>query len=58
MLCTEFRSTIENEQVALSLSDDLSNVHDRRENCAGERMETQEKKTRFSLSHDEGSKME
>ncbi|CAK9813080.1 GTPase-activating protein and VPS9 domain-containing protein 1 [Anthophora quadrimaculata] len=54
VLCTELdQSNIENGSVTLNLSDDISNVHDRRESCSVERIETQEKKTRFSLSHDE-----
>lgn len=51
----ELGPNTENGPVTLNLSDDISNVHDRRENCGVERIETQEKKTRFSLSHDEGT---
>ncbi|KAK1119373.1 hypothetical protein K0M31_013207 [Melipona bicolor] len=54
VLCTELQSNIDNHSVNLNLSDDISNVHDRQENCDVERTENQEKKTRFSLSHDEG----
>ncbi|KOC65886.1 GTPase-activating protein and VPS9 domain-containing protein 1 [Habropoda laboriosa] len=55
VLCTELdQSNMENGPVTLNLADDISNVHDRRESCSVERIETQEKKTRFSLSHDEG----
>ncbi|XP_076183626.1 GTPase activating protein and VPS9 domains 1 isoform X2 [Ptiloglossa arizonensis] len=54
VLCMELGPNTENGPVTLNLSDDISNVHDRRENCGVERIETQEKKTRFSLSHDEG----
>lgn len=54
MLCAELQCNMENGPVNLNLSDDISNVHDRQENCGVERTENQEKKTRFSLSHDEG----
>lgn len=54
VLCTELQSNMDNHSVNLNLSDDISNVHDRQENCDVERTENQEKKTRFSLSHDEG----
>lgn len=57
MLCTELQSNIDNGSVNLNLSDDISNVHDRQNNCGVERTESQEKKTRFSLSHDEGIKI-
>nr|XP_033321965.1 GTPase-activating protein and VPS9 domain-containing protein 1 [Megalopta genalis] len=53
VLCTELESNLENGSVTLNLSDAIRNVHDTRESCSGERIETQEKKTRFSLSHDE-----
>ncbi|XP_017887031.1 GTPase-activating protein and VPS9 domain-containing protein 1 isoform X1 [Ceratina calcarata] len=54
VLCTELGSNLENGPVTLNLeSDDISNIHDRRESCSVERIESQEKKTRFSLSHDE-----
>ncbi|XP_078044558.1 GTPase activating protein and VPS9 domains 1 [Augochlora pura] len=53
VLCTELESNMENGSVTLNLSDAIRNVHDTRESCSRERIETQEKKTRFSLSHDE-----
>ncbi|XP_043577726.1 GTPase-activating protein and VPS9 domain-containing protein 1 isoform X1 [Bombus pyrosoma] len=53
VLCTELQSNIDNGSVNLNLSDDISSVHDRQNNCGVERTESQEKKTRFSLSHDE-----
>lgn len=53
VLCAELQCNMENGPVNLNLSDDISNVHDRQENCGVERTENQEKKTRFSLSHDE-----
>ncbi|XP_076627267.1 GTPase activating protein and VPS9 domains 1 [Colletes latitarsis] len=53
VLCMELGSNMENGPVTLNLSDDIPNVHDRRGSCGVERIETQEKKTRFSLSHDE-----
>ncbi|XP_076673671.1 GTPase activating protein and VPS9 domains 1 isoform X2 [Andrena cerasifolii] len=57
VLCTEHRSNMENGSVTLNLSDEISisSIHDRRGSCGGgvDRIETQEKKTRFSLSHDE-----
>lgn len=54
VLCTELENNMENGPVTLNLSDAIRNVHDTRESCSVERIETQEKKTRFSLSHDEG----
>ncbi|XP_076233243.1 GTPase activating protein and VPS9 domains 1 isoform X2 [Calliopsis andreniformis] len=54
VLCMDLQSNAETASITLNLSDDISTVRDRRESCGGiERIETQEKKTRFSLSHDE-----
>ncbi|XP_031844110.1 GTPase activating protein and VPS9 domains 1 isoform X2 [Nomia melanderi] len=53
VLCTELENNMENGPVTLNLSDAMRNVHDTRESCSVERIETQEKKTRFSLSHNE-----
>jgi len=50
----ELQSGMENGPVTLNLPDDASNEHPRQENSNVERIETQEKRTRFSLSHDEG----
>lgn len=58
VLCTEHQSNMENGPVTLNLADEISTIHDRRGSCGGggvDRIETQEKKTRFSLSHDEGT---
>ncbi|KAG5321351.1 GAPD1 protein, partial [Pseudoatta argentina] len=55
VLCMELQSGMENGPVTLNLPDDASNEHPRQENSNVERIETQEKRTRFSLSHDEGS---
>ncbi|XP_011690803.1 PREDICTED: GTPase-activating protein and VPS9 domain-containing protein 1 isoform X2 [Wasmannia auropunctata] len=55
VLCMEFQSGMENGPVTLNLPDDASTEHPRQENSSVERIETQEKRTRFSLSHDEGS---
>ena len=48
--------TDEADQVPMNIVDDLPNGHDRGNNETGntERAESQEKRTRFSLSHDEG----
>ncbi|XP_018045878.1 PREDICTED: GTPase-activating protein and VPS9 domain-containing protein 1 isoform X2 [Atta colombica] len=53
VLCMELQSGMENGPVTLNLPDDTSNEHPRQENSNVERIETQEKRTRFSLSHDE-----
>ncbi|XP_076292582.1 GTPase activating protein and VPS9 domains 1 isoform X1 [Lasioglossum baleicum] len=53
VLCTELENNMENGSVSLNLSDAMRNVHNTRDSCSVERIETQEKKTRFSLSHDE-----
>ncbi|XP_018361242.1 PREDICTED: receptor-mediated endocytosis protein 6 homolog isoform X2 [Trachymyrmex cornetzi] len=53
VLCMELQSGMENGPVTLNLPDDASNEHPRQENSNVERIETQEKRTRFSLSHDE-----
>lgn len=50
----ELQNGMENGPVTLNLPDDASTEHTRQENGNGERIETQEKRTRFSLSHDEG----
>lgn len=50
----ELQSGMENGPVTLNLPDDTSTEHRRQENSNVERIETQEKRTRFSLSHDEG----
>jgi len=50
----ELQSSMENGPVTLNLPDDASTEHPRQENNNVERIETQEKRTRFSLSHDEG----
>lgn len=51
----ELQSSMENGPVTLNLPDDASTEHIRQDNSNGERIETQEKRTRFSLSHDEGT---
>ncbi|XP_048505942.1 GTPase-activating protein and VPS9 domain-containing protein 1 isoform X2 [Athalia rosae] len=53
VLCMEMQDDIEGGTVQLNLPGDLPNGHDRNENDSAERIETQEKRTRFSLSHDE-----
>ncbi|XP_077267366.1 GTPase-activating protein and VPS9 domain-containing protein 1-like isoform X3 [Temnothorax americanus] len=53
VLCMELQSGMENGPVTLNLPDDASTEHPRQENSNVERIETQEKRTRFSLSHDE-----
>ncbi|OAD57061.1 GTPase-activating protein and VPS9 domain-containing protein 1, partial [Eufriesea mexicana] len=53
VLCTELQSNMGNGPLNLNLSGDITNIHERQENCGVERTESQEKKTRFSLSHDE-----
>lgn len=51
----EFENGMENGSVTLNLPDDASTEHTRQEGSNLERnIETQEKRTRFSLSHDEG----
>lgn len=54
----EMQDNIEGGTVRLNLPGDLPNGQDRNnENeSSAERIETQEKRTRFSLSHDEGNK--
>lgn len=54
VLCMELQSGMGNGPVTLNLPDDASAEHTRQENGNVERIETQEKRTRFSLSHDEG----
>ncbi|XP_015600361.1 GTPase-activating protein and VPS9 domain-containing protein 1 isoform X3 [Cephus cinctus] len=56
VLCMEIQDDIDSGPVTLNLPDDMPNGHNRREGTNSvERIETQEKRTRFSLSHDEGS---
>lgn len=50
----ELQSGMKNGPVTLNLPDDASGEHARQESSNVERIETQEKRTRFSLSHDEG----
>ncbi|XP_012287140.1 GTPase-activating protein and VPS9 domain-containing protein 1 isoform X2 [Orussus abietinus] len=54
VLCMAIQNDI-TSPVTLDLPHDLPNGHDRRDASGIERIETQEKRTRFSLSHDEGS---
>lgn len=51
----ELQTGMENGSVTLNLPDDTSIEHTRQESGNVERIETQEKRTRFSLSHDEGT---
>ncbi|XP_014468928.1 PREDICTED: receptor-mediated endocytosis protein 6 homolog isoform X1 [Dinoponera quadriceps] len=53
VLCMELQSGTKNGPVTLNLPDDASAEHTRQESGNVERIETQEKRTRFSLSHDE-----
>ncbi|XP_011863145.1 PREDICTED: GTPase-activating protein and VPS9 domain-containing protein 1 isoform X3 [Vollenhovia emeryi] len=53
VLCMELQSGMGNGPVTLNLPDDASTEHPRQDNSSVERIETQEKRTRFSLSHDE-----
>ncbi|XP_046589846.1 GTPase-activating protein and VPS9 domain-containing protein 1 isoform X3 [Neodiprion lecontei] len=53
VLCMEMQDNIEGGTVRLNLSGDLQNGHNRNDNGNVERIETQEKRTRFSISHDE-----
>lgn len=50
----ELQNNTENSSVTLNLADDMVNGHSRRDSNSAERLETQEKRTRFSLAHDEG----
>ena len=51
----DMQNNLENGSITLNLPDDLSTGNDCvRESNSAERIETQEKRTRFSLSHDEG----
>lgn len=51
----ELQNNTENSSVTLNLADDVVNGHhSRRDSNSAERLETQEKRTRFSLAHDEG----
>ena len=55
----ELQSGMENGPVTLNLPDDAATEHTtRQESNNGERIETQEKRTRFSLSHDEGTSID
>jgi len=49
----EFQGGMKNGPITLNLPD-VRNEHTRQESGNVERIETQEKRTRFSLSHDEG----
>lgn len=52
----DIQNNMENGSITFNLSDDLSNRNNHgREGNSVERIETQEKRTRFSLSHDEGN---
>lgn len=53
VLCMGIQSTLSSESVRLNLPPDLRNGNERREANGSDRNETQEKRTRFSLSHDE-----
>ncbi|KAL2750898.1 receptor-mediated endocytosis protein 6 [Vespula maculifrons] len=53
VLCMELQNNTENSSVTLNLADDMVNGHSRRDSNSAERLETQEKRTRFSLAHDE-----
>ncbi|XP_051165679.1 GTPase-activating protein and VPS9 domain-containing protein 1 isoform X2 [Leptopilina boulardi] len=54
VLCMDMQNNMENGSITFNLPDDLSNRNNRgREGNSVERIETQEKRTRFSLSHDE-----
>ncbi|XP_033227479.1 GTPase-activating protein and VPS9 domain-containing protein 1 isoform X2 [Belonocnema kinseyi] len=54
VLCMDIQNNMENESITLNLPDDLSRGNDcARESNSAERIEIQEKRTRFSLSHDE-----
>ncbi|XP_043477081.1 GTPase-activating protein and VPS9 domain-containing protein 1 isoform X1 [Leptopilina heterotoma] len=54
VLCMDIQNNMENGSITFNLSDDLSNRNNHgREGNSVERIETQEKRTRFSLSHDE-----
>lgn len=46
---------IDTESMTINLSEELTNGHVRGRESNGDRIETQEKRTRFSLSHDEGT---
>lgn len=47
---------IDNESMTINRSGEMTNGHNRGSESNGDRIETQEKRTRFSLSHDEGTK--
>ncbi|KAK2576023.1 hypothetical protein KPH14_007375 [Odynerus spinipes] len=53
VLCMELQNNTENSSVTLNLGDDMVNGHSRRDSNSVERLETQEKRTRFSLARDE-----
>ena len=42
------------ESMTINLPEELTNGHSRNQENNSDRIETQEKRTRFSLSHDEG----
>ncbi|CAB0031530.1 unnamed protein product [Trichogramma brassicae] len=46
---------VDNESIAINLPEGLANGHGQGRESNVDRIETQEKRTRFSLSHDEGS---
>lgn len=54
VLCMGMQNNIDAERVTLNLAAELPNGHCRREGSNADRIETHEKRTRFSLSHDEG----
>jgi hypothetical protein len=45
---------MESESMTINLSEELTNGHNCNRGTNSDRIETQEKRTRFSLSHDEG----
>ncbi|OXU23185.1 hypothetical protein TSAR_004014 [Trichomalopsis sarcophagae] len=51
VLCMQ--SNIDSESMTINLPEELTNGHSRNRESNGDRIETQEKRTRFSLSHDE-----
>ncbi|XP_066584150.1 GTPase-activating protein and VPS9 domain-containing protein 1 isoform X2 [Prorops nasuta] len=53
VLCMDLPNNIENNSVMLNLSTGVQTSRDRQETNSGDRIETHEKRTRFSLSHDE-----
>lgn len=45
---------IDTQSMTINLNGELTNGHSRNRESNSDRIETQEKRTRFSLSHDEG----